>query len=252
MSSALITTATKLATRLGIDSGTDIINILKHTAFKNDRNVVVTDEQFIALLIVANQYGLNPWTKEIYAFSEKGGGIVPVVGVDGWSRIVNEHPQNNGIRFTFNQDETACTCTIYRKDRDNPTVITEYLSECRRGTQPWQSHPKRMLRHKSLIQCARIAFGFTGIFDPDEAERVIEGTEIGVDLGRQSDEYRPTLIKSAEASAKQGIDAFKRHWISLSPEERAIIGNDEKERIKTVSEKSEVGSCTDREINIDE
>ncbi|MDD8914931.1 phage recombination protein Bet, partial [Escherichia coli] len=29
--------------------------------------------------------------------------------------------------------------------------------------------------HKSMIQCSRIAFGFVGIFDQDEAERIIEG-----------------------------------------------------------------------------
>ncbi|WP_414650481.1 recombinase RecT, partial [Escherichia coli] len=52
-----------------------------------------SDAQFIALLIVANQYGLNPWTKEIYAFPDKQNGIVPVVGVDGWSRIINENQQ---------------------------------------------------------------------------------------------------------------------------------------------------------------
>lgn len=31
-----------------------------------------------------------------------------------------------------------------------------------------------MLRHKALIQCARLAFGFVGIFDQDEAERIRE------------------------------------------------------------------------------
>jgi hypothetical protein len=35
-----------------------------------------------------------------------------------------------------------------------------------------------MLRHKSLIQCARIAFGFVGIYDQDEAERIIEGQAV--------------------------------------------------------------------------
>ncbi len=69
------------------------MNTLKNTAFKGGN---VTDEQFTALLIVANQYGLNPWTKEIYAFPDKGG-IVPVVGVDGWARIINEHPQFDGM-----------------------------------------------------------------------------------------------------------------------------------------------------------
>ena len=43
---------------------------------------------------------------------------------------------------------------------------------------PWQTHTKRMLRHKSLIQCSRIAFGFTGIYDQDEAERIIEGQAV--------------------------------------------------------------------------
>jgi hypothetical protein len=29
-----------------------------------------------------------------------------------------------------------------------------------------------MLRHKALIQCARLAFGFAGIYDEDEATRI--------------------------------------------------------------------------------
>ena len=31
-----------------------------------------------------------------------------------------------------------------------------------------------MLRHKAMIQCARLAFGFVGIYDQDEAERITE------------------------------------------------------------------------------
>ncbi|MGL9722132.1 recombinase RecT, partial [Symbiopectobacterium sp.] len=69
MSTALATMAGKLAERLGMAPGTELISTLKNTAFKGGG---VTDEQFTALLIVANQYGLNPWTKEIYAFPDKG------------------------------------------------------------------------------------------------------------------------------------------------------------------------------------
>jgi len=29
------------------------------------------------------------------------------------------------------------------------------------------------LRHKALIQAARLAFGFSGIYDQDEAERIV-------------------------------------------------------------------------------
>jgi hypothetical protein len=85
---------------------------------------------------------------------------------------MNEHPEMDGLEFV--QDADSCTCKIFRKDRSHPIVVTEYLSECKRNAQPWQTHPKRMLRHKAMIQCARLAFGFAGIFDPDEAERIIE------------------------------------------------------------------------------
>ena len=168
MTNALATLTTKLATRLDMGDGAGLIETLKQTAFKGQ----VSDAQMTALMIVANQYGLNPWTKEIYAFPDKNNGIVPVVGVDGWSRIINSHPQFDGI--DFEQDDASCTCTIHRKDRGHPIRVTEYMVECKRPVGPWQSHPYRMLRHKALIQCARLAFGFVGIFDQDEAERIIE------------------------------------------------------------------------------
>jgi len=168
MSNALTTLTSKLAARLDMGDGAGLMDTLKATAFKGH----VSDAQMTALLIVANQYGLNPWTKEIYAFPDKNNGIVPVVGVDGWARIINGNDKFDGMEFV--QDDESCTCVIYRKDRGHPIKVTEYMSECKRGAGPWQSHPKRMLRHKAMIQCARIAFGFGGIYDQDEAERIVE------------------------------------------------------------------------------
>lgn len=172
MTTNALTTLTKtLATKLDMGDGEGLIETLKATAFKGQ----VSDAQMTALLVVANQYALNPWTKEIYAFPDKNNGIVPVVGVDGWSRIINSHPQFDGMEFE--QDAESCTCVIYRKDRGRPIKVTEWMSECKRGTGPWQSHPRRMLRHKAMIQCARLAFGYGGIYDQDEAERIVDATE---------------------------------------------------------------------------
>lgn len=173
MTTNALTTLTKtLATKLDMGDGEGLIETLKATAFKGQ----VSDAQMTALLVVANQYALNPWTKEIYAFPDKNNdGIVPVVGVDGWSRIINSHPQFDGMEFE--QDAESCTCVIYRKDRGRPIKVTEWMRECKRGTGPWQSHPRRMLRHKAMIQCARLAFGYGGIYDQDEAERIVDATE---------------------------------------------------------------------------
>lgn len=160
----------KFSERYCVDAG-KMFETLKATAFKQSNGQVPSNEQMMALLVVADQYQLNPFTKEIYAFPDKGG-IVPVVGVDGWSRIINSHGSFDGM--DFEQDAESCTCTIYRKDRRHPIKVTEWMAECKRNVGPWQTHPRRMLRHKAMIQCARLAFGFVGIFDQDEAERIVE------------------------------------------------------------------------------
>lgn len=165
-----------MAARLGV-SEQNLSGTLKATVFKN-----CSDAEFVALVIVANEYKLNPLTKEIYAFSAKGGGIVPLVSIDGWVRIMNEHPQFDGIEFTDIPDGDgkllAIEAVIYRKDRSRPVRVTEYLDECRRPTDPWKTAPARMLRHRALIQCARYAFGFSGIYTDDDAEIQMVGDPV--------------------------------------------------------------------------
>ncbi len=230
MSTALVVQqASKLAGIFNIPESDDLINVLKGTAFKGQ----VSDAQMTALLIVANQYRLNPWTKEIYAFPDKNNGIVPVVGVDGWARIINENPQFDGMDFA--QDDDSCTCIIFRKDRSHPIKVTEYLSECKRGTQPWQSHPKRMLRHKAMIQCARLAFGYVGIYDQDEAERIAE-VDLNARPARQNaaavaeqamtvefTEADAKLLADLEAVADTGLTALEECWGKLTKDQRRAL-----------------------------
>lgn len=140
-----------------------------------------TNEQLAAFLAVARQYGLNPFLKQVHAFPSKGGGIVPMVGVDGWSAIINSRPELDGIEFTDHingNSITAITCRLYRKDRARPTEVTEYMAECVRPTDPWKQMPSRMLRHKALIQCARYAFSLSGIYDEDEANDIIKSERL--------------------------------------------------------------------------
>ena len=127
---------------------------VRATVFKGCKDA--TREQFAAFCLVCNEYDLNPVLKEIYAFPGKGGGIEPIISIDGWLNIANSHPAFNGMTFQDFTDEKgnliSVTCTIYRKDRSHPIKVTEWMAECKRANVgPWQSHPKRMLRHKSLI-----------------------------------------------------------------------------------------------------
>lgn len=210
---------------------------LIQTAFKSDKEI--TDAQMGALMIVASQYKLNPWTKEIYAFPDKKG-IIPVVGVDGWSRIINSNSNLNGIEFTFsensvlpNKAKVKCPewvdCIIHRKDRDHPTVVREYLDEVYREplgqngyAGPWQSHPKRFLRHKALIQCARLAFGYVGIYDQDEAERIQENSSIRTVQGQAASvipegyqEFKNEHLAILQNEAQYGSNRLQEAYIAL-------------------------------------
>nr|WP_263010091.1 phage recombination protein Bet [Stenotrophomonas maltophilia] len=231
---------------MGAADAQELVAVLKATAFKGQ----VSDAQMTALLVVANQYGLNPWTKEIYAFPDKNNGIVPVVGVDGWSRIINSHAHFDGM--DFEQDGESCTCSIYRKDRSRPVRVTEYMAECRRSNAgPWQSHPRRMLRHKAMIQCARLAFGFVGIYEQDEAERIIEGEVIRAERSPNSaarhlqaeqpdTPERQALYASLQEFAECGMEEYQGAWGRLSKEQRQLIGSAGHETLKGIADRASV------------
>ena len=184
---------------------------------------VLKNEQLMMLCIVAEQYGLNPLTKEIYAFPDKGG-IIPVIGVDGWVTIARRQPDFQG--YEFNYSDGMCRmqgaevdgyewieCSIHIKGMTSITV-REHLDEVykppRKGRSgPWQTHTKRMHRHKVLIQALRMAFGFSGIYDADEAENIRNNRNASgsgsteVDVTPQSQSLVPPAALS-ELSAKEG------------------------------------------------
>jgi phage recombination protein Bet len=215
----------RMGQRFGVDPG-KLMATLKATCF-NVANKEVSNEQMMALLVVADQYRLNPFTKEIFAFPDRNG-IVPVVSVDGWARIINGHAQFDGMDFEYAEDGSSCACIIHRKDRGHPIRVTEYMAEVRRDTAPWKSHPRRMLRHKTLIQCARIAFGFAGIYDEDEAERIVEAQ-----IDPENDKHTRlaqacAALKGSIAAIKEGIETgdlskAAEAWFELTQDEQESI-----------------------------
>lgn len=209
-----------MASRFDMDPK-NLMETLKSTVFKG-----ATNEQLAALVVVANEHGLNPFTREIYAFPDKSGGIQAVIGVDGWIRIITQHGSFDGFEHEFSGDgnELACTVTLYRKDISRPVRVTEYLSECRRGTEPWKTYPRRMLRHKALIQAGRIAFGLGSLKDEDDVPSVRDVTPASQSaLFREqpaalpATQEKPTLVQKARA---RGVGA-KPAIVTDAPDESA-------------------------------
>jgi len=194
-----------MASRLNVEAE-KLLPTLQNTVFAG-----ATKDEMMALVIVANEYGLNPFLKHLYAFPKKGGGIEPMVSIDGWLHIINSNPAFDGmnvdVKFGDDGKPLSATCEIHTKNRAHPTTITEYFQECFRNTEPWRQMPSRMLRHKAVIQCARIAFGIAGIHDEDEC-RDIERREIAEVRGGSAEESETTVETLATLDQIEEIEGL--------------------------------------------
>jgi phage recombination protein Bet len=165
------------------------------------------------LLLACEALGLSPVGRDMYAVRQEGQGseVVLAVGLDGWARIVNRHPEFDGMEFTESPElldgvPAWIGCTIHRRDRRFALTVKEYLCECKRDSGAWQTHPRRMLRHKALVQCARLAFELPtplGVYDPDEAERVSLA--------------RPSRLERAGSSMPRGSVTAAQTTTALDP-----------------------------------
>lgn len=232
-----------MAQRLSVDADT-VQQIMTNTLMKaKGNNQQVTHEELMVFMSIANEYRLNPLTKEIYAFNNRGA-IQPIVSIDGWLRIINGHSQFDGMEFDDKLDANggliAITCRIHRKDRSKPTEVTEYLKECAGTSEPWKKWPARMLRHKATIQCARYAFGLSGIIDEDEAERY-KSTNLERDVTphRPALEYYPDdQFEDHFPRWKSAIEAGKRtpDQIISMVSSKALLTDEQQQQIREVAE----------------
>lgn len=175
--------------------------------------VTWTQVDLETLLLAAERLGLNPLGRDMYLLREGDGYDAPalVVGVDGWSRIINGHKKFAGMEFSESEELVDgvpkwIACTLHRWDRRVPTTVREYFDEVRGSSTPWLTHPRRLLRHKALVQCARLAFGLVGIYDHDEAQRIATSRRANGAAPAAAQGGSPTPLKKSF-----GVEAVKAH-----------------------------------------
>ena len=188
-----------MANEYGLDE-TPFLDAIRQTVMPGN----ATTAQTAAFLQVAHSYKLNPFIKEIYVFPTKGGGIMPMISIDGWLSIANRDPRYDGYEYEEILDEKGNLeggkVTIYRNDRQRPHVHREWLRECKRNTDPWNNMPRRMMENRTVAQAVRRALGISGLMDIDEAEQM---QEINI-TGQSSVLERSTETKTAALKVKIG------------------------------------------------
>ena len=120
----------------------------------------------LSFIHLAIAYRLDPLMGEVALWIDSERRAHPSITIDGWMKIINAHPAFTGLEFEYttsadNAAPQSMQCTIYRSDRTIPIRVQEYFDEVKSDHPLWKSMPRRMLRHRALQQCARLAFGIS-------------------------------------------------------------------------------------------
>jgi len=147
----------------------------------------IDQESLLSALSIAKELGLNPIGGDIYVLNGR-----TIISFQGWTKLITSRPDFDGLETSFSEKEVNIEglnqkvpefveVKIWRKGVNHPTVIREYMIEAYQSrSQPWRKYPRRMLRHKGVIQCARLTFALRAVgedFDDDGVISVIETPE---------------------------------------------------------------------------
>jgi hypothetical protein len=127
-----------------------------------DLQIEVPAKTILHFLRTMQSLHLDPFKEELGFTQHEDGSWQVFITIEGCSKILNQHPQFNGL--VFHQADTLIEgipewieCSIYRRDRIMPITVREYFIEVRDEKPIWKKMPRRMLRHRALQQCVRLA-----------------------------------------------------------------------------------------------
>jgi hypothetical protein len=164
--------------------------------------VEVPTIQLLSMLRLMTRYQLDPLCDEVSLVRLPTGQWYPFITIDGWTKLINQHAAFAGICFSESPQlmdgiPVWMECTIYRTDRLHPITVREYFSEVVTEYAPWKTMPRRMLRHRTLQQSARLAFGISG---GSAVEVSTTPHHANNQISLQSAREHPTFLKAQESS----------------------------------------------------
>lgn len=216
-----------MANRMTIDQK-ELKDTLMKTAFSECKG----DAEFISMMIIANTYNLNPLAREIFAYRDSKGNLCPIISTDGWNKIGIYNPRY--VSHYYLECEKSMTmpnakpCPEWMEIHiklinGNEVIVREYLDEVfvnRNFKNPWQTHTKRMLRHKTKIQGYREAFGLSA-YDEDEYYRVIEA-QAELPQGKPIVEEPKAIVIEATVNVEKEEEKVISEMETEKPKEKSV------------------------------
>jgi hypothetical protein len=179
---------------------------------KKQHGAKATNSEIAVVSVVCAKYGLNPLVKECTAVVSNGK-LQVVVMIDGWYKMVNRQETFDGVdfedNFGTNNKIVSITCKMYLTNRSRPVCVTEYLEECNDiKSSVWKRWPVRMLRHKSYIQTARIAFGISEVIDNDEVDRIKSTSPQSKEVPSVLVDYEKVKLRMSQCKTFDDLDSL--------------------------------------------
>ncbi len=151
-------------------------------------------------LRLIGKHGLDPFADEISVHQYEDGHWQAFITIDGWSKLINSHPAFSGICFTESEERingvpSWMGCAIYRNDRVVPIAVKEYLCEIQTEHSIWKEMPRRMLRHRVIAQCARLAFGISVPEQKIQQKNISQSTSVKSIVNKRTQDSQGEKLK---------------------------------------------------------
>ncbi|RYY74426.1 MAG: hypothetical protein EOO52_12745 [Gammaproteobacteria bacterium] len=151
---------------------------LPETSVKDEHEKIIRD--------FAEKNNLSLDDKHVSGFLDRNGFVSAVVKYDGWIHLLNKTEAFDGIDFSFSERVTQVPvtqkavyewveCIIHRKDRAHPIKVREHFTDLYSTEHDYWEKPNRVMRQIALSECARVAFGISGIRDEYSLPSLSEG-----------------------------------------------------------------------------
>jgi hypothetical protein len=130
------------------------------------QEAVIPKDLLKTILRIAKRLKLNPLIGQIDWEQNPEGSYEIYIPIDGWITLIHREPNFKGLTFHQSPETDQgvpiwMECSIYRSDLIQPIAVREYYVELKTEHPMWQQMPRRMLRHKTLQQSVRLAFGIS-------------------------------------------------------------------------------------------
>ena len=157
-------------------SDDDFISCLNQKAQK-----MLNMGELMGICGICSKYMINPLVDgELHIMvNQRNGNVTPILGVNGFHRIMSSDPRFRRLTFDYSQDyinlgvikvngmEIPKVCPVWI--RGNLTTVidgkeftstrTEFFSDCVKQSNGWQQSPARMLHHRCMAQLVRSVLG---------------------------------------------------------------------------------------------